>query len=90
VTVPAAVLMYTAQIVVLRRFGLLALAALILASVAPVNLPFAVTSWYTAYSLTSAGLLLAVAAWALAVILKSRVGRGFTPRQARGAEGSAV
>ncbi len=70
-TVPATVLMFTAMVVVLRRCGLLALAALIIGSDVPVNLPFAVTSWYSAYSLTSAGLILAVAGWAMAVVRRA-------------------
>jgi hypothetical protein len=59
---------------ILRRFGLLALAATVFTSIAIHEVPLAVTSWYAAYSLTTPLLIAAVAAWSLYVILTSRPG----------------
>lgn len=60
---------------VLRRFGLLALAADLCLWGLLKAAPLTVASWYAAYSLTTPTLLAAVAAWTLYVILTSRPGR---------------
>jgi hypothetical protein len=57
---------------ILRRFGLLALAATVFTSIAIHEVPLAVTSWYAAYSLTTPLLIAAVAAWSLYAVLTSR------------------
>jgi hypothetical protein len=68
---------------VLRRFGLLALAAMTCTSPMVRDAPLAVASWYAAYSLTTPLLIAAVAAWSLYVILTSRP--GVASRQSAGA-----
>jgi hypothetical protein len=59
---------------VLRRFGLLAIAAMACTNIAVREAPLAAASWYAAYSLTTPLLIAAVAAWSLYVILTSRPG----------------
>ncbi len=56
----------------LRRFGLLALAAYVVVFELMVNMPWAAASWYTAYSLATPVLIAAVCACALYTILVSR------------------
>jgi hypothetical protein len=65
---------WTAMVWILRRFGLLALAALLFANQTVQQFPLAVTSWYAAFSLTTPLLIASVAAWSLYVILTSRPG----------------
>jgi predicted Ser/Thr protein kinase len=62
------------QIWILRRFGMLALAALICTFPLAQLMPFAVASWYAALSLTTPLVIASVAAWSLYVILTSRSG----------------
>jgi hypothetical protein len=65
-------LAFATYVWILRRFGLLALAALLFASHVVQTFPLAVTSWYAAYSLTTPLLIAAVAAWSLYAVLTSR------------------
>jgi hypothetical protein len=65
---------FATMVWVLRRFGLLALAAMSCTNLAVRDAPRAVASWYAAYSLTTPLLFAAVAAWSLYVILTSRPG----------------
>ncbi len=59
------VLYLAAMIWILRRFGLLAIAAMISARLAIQFIPPAVASWYAVFSLVSPLILAAVAAWSL-------------------------
>jgi hypothetical protein len=65
---------FATMVWVLRRFGLLALAALACTNLAVGDAPLAAASWYAAYSLTTPLLFAVVAAWSLYVILNARPG----------------
>jgi hypothetical protein len=78
-TIPEAVLANVATIWILRRFGLLALAAMGCTAFLVQNLPLTVASWHAALSLTAPLILAAMAAWALYVILGSRPGAASRP-----------
>jgi serine/threonine-protein kinase len=68
-----------ATIWVLRRFGLLALAAQVCVIGFIQNQPIAAASWYAAFSLTTPLIFAAVAAWSLYVILDARPGAASRP-----------
>jgi hypothetical protein len=68
------VLLNATQIWILRRFGMLALAALICTFPLAQVMPFAVASWYAALSLTTPLIVASVAAWSLYAILASQPG----------------
>ena len=70
--IPHAVLLFSTYIWILRRFGLLALAALMCTAYLARTLPLAVASWYTGLSLTTPIVIASVAAWSLYAILASR------------------
>ena len=72
--IPVWVLYFAVMMWILRRFGLLAIAAMISAKLTTATLPTAVASWYAAYSLTTPLIFAFVAAWSLYVILISRPG----------------
>jgi hypothetical protein len=72
--IPHAVLLFSTYIWILRRFGLLALAALIFTAYLARTLPLAVASWYTWLSLATLIVIASVAAWSLYAILASRPG----------------
>src|SRR5712691_3566603 len=67
--IPGQVLLFAIVIWILRRFGLLAFAALVCTLYLAPNMPFTVASWYAALSLTTPLILAAVAAWSLYAIL---------------------
>lgn len=69
-----AVALNATQIWIPRRFGMLALAALICTFPLAQLMPFAVASWYAALSLTTPLVIASVAAWSLYVILTSQSG----------------
>jgi hypothetical protein len=72
--IPHTVLLFATYIWILRRFGLLALAALMCTAYLAYTLPFAVASWYAGLSLTTPLVIASVAAWSLYTILASRPG----------------
>jgi hypothetical protein len=74
--IPHAVLLFSTSIWILRRFGLLALAALMCTAYLARTLPLAVASWYTGLSLTTPIVIASVAAWSLYAILTPRPGGG--------------
>jgi len=73
------VLLNVTQIWILRRFGMLALAALICTFPLAQSLPFTVASWYAALSLTTPLIVASVAAWSLYAILAPRPGAASRP-----------
>ena len=77
--IPGSVLFLVMQIWLLRRFGILALAAQKFTEVLTDSLPFTVTSWYAALSLTTPLVIASVAAWSLYAILSSRPGTASRP-----------
>ncbi len=78
-SVPVTVLAFAADVWILRRFGLLALVAMLFAQGSVQNVPLVAASWYTALSLTTPLLIAAAAAWALYVIVTSRPGTASRP-----------
>jgi serine/threonine-protein kinase len=70
--IPHAILLFSTYIWILRRFGLLALAALMGTAYLARTLPLAIASWYTGLSLTTPIVIASVAAWSLYAILVSR------------------
>jgi hypothetical protein len=70
--IPHAVLLFSTCIWVLRRFGLLALAALMSTAYLARTLPLAVASWYSGFSLTTPIVIASLAAWSLYAIVASR------------------
>ena len=73
--IPVEVLRFAANIWILRRFGLLALVALVSTMLLALWSPCAVASWYAALSLTTPLIFTAVAAWSLYTILAARPSR---------------
>src|SRR5712691_9195908 len=67
--IPGQVLLFARVIWILRRFGLLAFAALVCTLYLAPNMPFTVASWSATLSLTTPLILAAVAAWSLYAIL---------------------
>ncbi len=69
--IPGTALALATGIWVLRRFGMLSLAAMLCTGWMGQTLPFTVAYWYTALSLTAPLVIASVAAWSLHVILAS-------------------
>jgi serine/threonine-protein kinase len=76
---PVAVLTNAVSVWILRRFGLLALVAMLFVQNSVQHVPLVAASWYTALSLTTPSLIAAAAAWALYVIVTSRPGTASRP-----------
>ncbi|HXA66555.1 MAG TPA: serine/threonine-protein kinase [Bryobacteraceae bacterium] len=73
----ACILFFYAFLWVLRRFGLLAVMTMCLMNNLALATPFTpYTSWYAARVLVSTGIMVAIAAWALWVILSAKRGPG--------------
>jgi hypothetical protein len=78
-SIAGAALGLVATVWILRRFGLLALVAMVFAGGALRAAPTAAVSWYAPLSLATPLLIAMVAAWSLYVILASRPGAASTP-----------
>jgi serine/threonine-protein kinase len=79
VAIPVAVLTNVATIWILRRFGLLAFAAIVYTNGVFHFHLITVASWHAAYSLTTLLIVATVAAWSLYAILASRPGTASRP-----------